>query len=73
MSQRNFQLGSQSVNGVSVTVNDSSARYIPASPVTVQPILTQQSISWQQPISKVLLKAVKKKKSKKVLVLKHSP
>ena len=73
MSQRNFQLGSQSVNScsdVSVTVNNGhgpSAGYVPGSAVTVQPVLTQQPVPRQQPTTKVLLKAVNKKR---MLVLK---
>ena len=68
MSQRNFQLGSQSVNScsdVSVTVNNGHgpAGYVPGSAVTVQPVLTQQPVPRQQPITKVLLKAVNKKKN----------
>ena len=68
MSQRNFQLGSQLVNscsGVSVTVNNGHgpfAGYVLGSAVTVRSVLTQQPVPQQQPITKVLLKAVNKKK-----------
>ena len=68
MSQQDFQLGSQSVNncsGISVTVNSGpSAGCIPRSAVTIRSIVlrTQQLIPRQQPIAKVLLKTVNKKK-----------
>jgi len=58
MSQPNLQLGSQSVNSCSGV----SVGYIPGSAVTVRPVLTQLPIPRQQPITKVLLKAVNKKK-----------